>query len=137
MVCAMLLVLAGSVNAIRLWPWDTAPYNMMVGNAYTDLEGITHIQQRIAYGDCEYPSGTIVIGDAKIAKITRNYINIELKENAEFVSVGILANSKTRCSIGTKYLMEDGGWKHISKHRIYFEYDYYTDWKDYLKTKTR
>ena len=131
MLCILLCVTVYEASAIQLYTWDVAPYNIGIGNVYQDLEGVKVIKQRIITGDCVYPTWLDPIvysypGKFADYKVTRNYIEIPVN-NAQAIQVFIFANSKTKCTIGTKYVM-DKGWLSLKNEKIDFKYDYLTEW---------
>ena len=107
MMALLAFLCAGSAAGIELRTWHDAPYNIGVGNYYVGLDGVERIQQRISSGDCVYPTflgAPIVYGDYESYKVTRNYVNIELKPGARWVQVFVWADGPGRCVFGTKYV---------------------------------
>ena len=101
--CFLIVLLVGSVTAIELRAWDVAPYNIGIGNYYVNLDGVKKIKQKISHGDCVYPvwlDTPIVYGDYIDYSVTRNHIDITLKDDANYIEVFTGAKSKTSCDVG-------------------------------------
>ena len=126
MMALLALLCVGSAAGIELRTWSDAPYNVGVGNYYTDLGGVKKIKQRISGGDCVYPSflsAPIVYGDYADYRVTRNYVEIVLRPGARWVQVFVWADGPGRCVLGTKYVA-DRGWLSLNKRSVSFTHDY-------------